>query len=651
MHLSMKRQMKKLKWNWHRIVSLRSRSVFGGLNEILNVANAGTDLHTRFLWLESLLHWLLRDDEPEKIAVRFRFFFQRVEQDDKLGNQARECLRSILRDASFERFFSETAFAPEHGLAGDIWERVLNRVFPMPNRGDFLEVINQVVPSESELPRLEAISDDVYEQAAKWLESGADSALWDKAMLDMQWAMRRTAISLAHHAFHPEIYRRRRPVGSRSLDEDPWIQMGEVLRARPILKDTFEQVLARCRSEWNDAYAAMEVSGVSVELVHLLEMLGAMLERLQLLVNLNANPALFVRGAFADLATASVQKRSIRAYFSQHYFLLSKKIAERNGHSGDHYIARSPDEKRHLFLSALGGGVVVVLMTVCKTLWLRLEPAPLFFAAGVWLIYSSGFLAMQFLGFTLATKLPSFTAFYLAKQIREAEKEGRGVEIFREFSTVAKSQAVALFGNLSAVIPLSLCVVWLVRTLGGVNVMTEHEAQHYWEGLHPWHSAALLLGGLTGVLLWLSSIAGGWFENWMVFRGVPETISHHARIRAVFGDVRAQSWGDAVLKHASGFGTNIALGFLFGVIPVVGGFLGLNLDAKHVTISTSAAVISVMRLWDSLGVAAVVQVVFCLMGIGLLNLGVSFWLALTIAARSRTKAGTGVWQRLRRLRE
>ena len=94
-------------------------------------------------------------------------------------------------------------------------------------------------------------------------------------------------------------------------------------------------------------------------------------------------------------------------------------------------------------------------MTILKTGLIRSAPAPLFLATGVWIIYSAGFLTMQFTGFTLATKIPSFTASRLANLLKTVRK--LNADDFRnEVRLVVKSQALAFLGNLLGVIPLSL---------------------------------------------------------------------------------------------------------------------------------------------------------------------------------------------------
>src|SRR5205823_444917 len=87
-----------------------------------------------------------------------------------------------------------------------------------------------------------------------------------------------------------------------------------------------------------------------------------------------------------------------------------------------------------------------------------------------------------------------------------------------------------------------------------------------------------------------------------------------------------------VAHHAAGIGGNVSLGLMFGMVPPFSTFFGTPLDSRHFTISTGMVVfaacsggVGALTMWTVLGIAM----------IGLLNFGVSFVLALTVAFRAR----------------
>ena len=150
------------------------------------------------------------------------------------------------------------------------------------------------------------------------------------------------------------------------------------------------------------------------------------------------------------------------------------------------------------------------------------------------------------------------------------------------------------------------------------------------------------------MLLWLSALFAGWFENWATYRRLPEAI---ARSRTVVRLARrgARRPHRTVLENnVAALGGNVSLGFLLGMVPVIALFFGLPLEVRHVTLSTGqlalaswshgAGVFALAAFW--LAVAGIVV-------IGFMNLTVSFALALVVAIWS---TGRGAVSRRRLVR-
>jgi site-specific recombinase len=90
----------------------------------------------------------------------------------------------------------------------------------------------------------------------------------------------------------------------------------------------------------------------------------------------------------------------------------------------------------------------------------------------------------------------------------------------------------------------------------------------------------------------------------------------------------------------SAYAGSIVLGFLLGLAPAIGAFTGLPIDVRHVTLSTGQVALSAA----SLGTWLDPRVGWALGGVALmfvLNLGVSFSLALWVASRARGVGAAG----------
>jgi len=197
-------------------------------------------------------------------------------------------------------------------------------------------------------------------------------------------------------------------------------------------------------------------------------------------------------------------------------------------------------------------------------------------------------------------------------------------------------------------------VQWLAWALAGRPLVSEAEAQYVL------HSITLLgptafFAAFTGVLLFASSIAAGWVENWFVYHRIESALAYNPGIVARLGAPRALRWSAWWRANISGVAANVTLGLMLGVAPVLLAFIGLHIEVRHVTLSSGQLAAAASTLgWDTLREPAFWWCTAGLVVTGLLNLGVSFWLALKVALRSRRvtvndrrRLYGGVWRRLR----
>jgi site-specific recombinase len=286
-------------------------------------------------------------------------------------------------------------------------------------------------------------------------------------------------------------------------------------------------------------------------------------------------------------------------------------------------------------------------MTLLKILVERLDLAPVFQAVAIWIVYSSGFLAMQALGFTLATKIPSFAATSLAQWIRDARTRD-DVKLFAaEVGLVVRSQFFGLLGNVLSVFAGAIVVQLALHEITALPALYQKEtALKVVASLNPFGGAVLFLAALTGIELWASSICGGWFENFIVYRGVPEAIAGHTRLRKIFGADLARRYSERFLKNASGIATNVSLGFLFAFVPLFGTLWGLRLGSKHVTIETAGATFAYVSMRAKeipIDAHAFWLAVIGLILVGVINFSVSFAMAMVIAIRAQNVRRSWVW--------
>jgi site-specific recombinase len=619
---------------WRRIL-FRNDDPQLGVNEILMHFSCKTELSERMESLRQLVSWFLADGTT-RIEVRLRFFLKALESSSARKDQFAQALDLTIRQCTFFRFFTSVGLTVEHGLWGDIAGRLLAKILSEGTRHDFIRIALEAFQDESLVPNSETISREMVQKVGAIIFESLSQEARIHLIKQRRDAIYSLATHIAHYGLSSAI--QRRVEFPNVISGSPFFSITAAIRNENV-EVTF-LAIEECERELASVYHNMEHSGVSVDVVNRLETVEELLFRLKLLLNTlsaktESKKIETTYQFICEVASAGIRARSVMGHLARHFYLMSRKVTERNGHSGEHYIARNKSELKGLFLSAIGGGFIVVAMTFFKTLFIQTEPPPLFMALGIWIIYGCGFLGMQLSGATLATKIPSFTASKLASFLNSSTNIVVG-GFRQEVRQVVKSQFVALLGNICGVIPLVLLVNYLLKIIFGFPVLMDEKFAHYvLDGLHPLLSFAVFLGALTGLQLWLSSLIGGWLENWVVYNRIPEAVSMHYRLGKVLGHEKAQRIATWILDESSGIGSNISLAFLFGFSPLLGQLLGLNWNGHHVTISTASAFFAVSSLHFQISWVEVMAISTGLLLIGLMNFLVSFALALFVAANAR----------------
>jgi site-specific recombinase len=384
----------------------------------------------------------------------------------------------------------------------------------------------------------------------------------------------------------------------------------------------------------------LEQYGVSVDVVYRLDLIELALERAETFVALlrsdtRESRAELAAKLMAALTAARLEERSLRDLIGDNTRLLARKIIERAGETGEHYITSSRREWWAMIASAGGGGFLTAGTCALKFLT-KWGHFPLF-VDGVTSSanYAASFVLMQLLGFTLATKQPSMTAAAIAGAIRGSKGKHEMDELVTMIARICRSQLAAVIGNLGIVIPTAIAFQMLYVHWTGHSFLDTESANTTIDSFHPWKSGTIFYAAFTGVLLWASSLGAGYLENWTVYRRLPEGISTH-RWGRFFGRGTMRFFGRFLTKHVAGFGGNVTLGILLGMTPVLAKFFGLPIDVRHVTLSTGALTLSVCALGtEALTTAAVLAACGGIACMAVLNFGVSFVLALGVAFNAR----------------
>ena len=682
------------------------------LHGLLSGIDPTWDLAARLDWLERLSDWLHRRGWPrsrrqtslnllqgaDARTLHLELLVNVLSQIEPWRRAFSGLVRSVLAEMQATGLFSDVGLPQEPGFWREATARISESLLPRaPSPTQLSELLLRVLPNIEDAAWLPRVPQPLFQSLIALLQGadetgGAPADAWRSLRSSIHEAVivlssRVCALGLANDV------RERMP--ETPLADVPFLRLRRVCDALLLSAGTVggagagappssvsssaggAQVVEAfvaiqdCRLAVQQVLSHLEDYGVSVDLVYRLELINAKVGRIEELLGLlfsqhtGSSEGHGVAQFIAELIQAQAQRRSLRALFRQSTQQLSRKIVERTGKSGEKYITETPAEWRTMLLAGAGAGTLTAgtaLLKILMSAW----KLPAFFAGFVASTnYALSFVLIQLCHFTLATKQPSMTAAALAGALsqrqqssgRTARDKDQGEQhlfdrLVDMIARITRSQLAAAMGNLGAVVPAALCVDWLWRLRTGQSVLDAKAAAYTVHSLHP--LIALPFAALTGVYLWLGSVAASWLENWTVYHHLPSAIAASRRLRRVVGARGAAYLGRALERQVAGMGGVIVLGFLLGMSPVIGQFFGIPSEVRHVTLSSGAlslAAASDVRAqgWHVLHSAPYLYAALGIVVILALNFSVSFALAIWVALRARGVRSREIWQLLRSL--
>ncbi|MCA0242517.1 MAG: site-specific recombinase [Proteobacteria bacterium] len=630
------------------------------LTALVNAADARVPQADRHLWLVRLMEWLRhpparrepapdRDDGAPAEArtplplLRLRLLLKVIDQHPEVRAQVQGMVAAFWREVDAAALFADHGFGSRLSLRSDLVARLRRRLLPGTPQTADLAALFELLFDPADLSWLQLLDAPTLARVAELLAT--PDATWRGHLLEAMTIL----VSAVHASGYTPALRQR--MDRSLLATEPFRELTQTSNAlrHALTAGQREQVLqqalllranlAACRQAAASVSGHLETYGVSVDVVYEVDQLITRADRIELLLDclLAPEPQPELLRLLQELVRVSGRQRGIRHVLARHYSLLARQVAERNAETGTHYITRDRAEYREMLRRAAGGGAVIAGTVFVKFAVLAIGLSA--FWSGFWagVNYAVSFLIVMLLHWTVATKQPAMTAPALAASLPRGEGNDQAtLEVFVDrVAQIIRSQVAGIVGNLAAVAPLVLLVQVLARALFGVPLVGQHEAEHTLETLTLLGPTALF-AAFTGVLLFASSLIAGWAENWFVFHRLDSAIAWNPRIVARLGAARAQRWAQWWRLNVSGVAANVSLGMMLGLTPSLLEFVGLPIEVRHVTLSTGQLAAAL----GALGTAALQQGAFwwCVAAIpvtGVLNVGVSFWLAFKVALRSR----------------
>lgn len=594
----------------------------------------------------ALISWGPMIDDEDHRALSERFL-DLLEQNDAARSAFVDAVCLIASDTGATGMFGDSGIPNDRSFLVEAIDRAVRHVLPEPRDDHNLAwILARIIHSRRAVEAFASIPAERFLRLVRILMPEGRASMWSRVRNSYGDGMRLLAARVTAQGLSA-------PLRARShqshISSSPFFKLSratdDLLAARGAGNDlksalsTWRKSLAHCRGEMAQISQRLETDGVNVEIVYSLTVLKVCLDRLEQMVLVIETKSIEefasrVHGLLSRLLDATHRDRSIGDLVGKNVQLLHRRIVERSGETGEHYIARSKREYRQIWIAAAGGGFLTAFTAAIKMLVTHAH-LPLFvegFLAS--LNYAGSFLLLQAFALILATKQPAMTAATLAKIIREHKGHERSEEIIEFLARISRSQLAAAIANVAVVFVSAYALSFAWRTAFGQPYLDEATAREVFVTLSPMNSGTAFYAALTGVLLYLGSLAGGWLENWSMYHRVPQAI-REASAGEMVGRERMKRAAAFYTRNVAGWGTNVALGFLLGMTPVIGKFLGLPIDVRHVTLSAGMLSLGAASLhFDLFNVAWFMRAVAGIGTMFVLNLGVAFTLSLLSAARA-----------------
>lgn len=602
-----------------------------------------------------------RADDAAEARTRIETLCAQLAADDTLRAAARDAILDLFAGTRHVSLYVDAGMLPQTGMLAESNRRVVHKLLPDVADPTYLrDMFGLLFNRPGDECWVTAVDDGAWLALARTLQLGAArSAAPDvlpTSVAELLKALRILSVRIAASGVDAELVRLdpaleevESPFIALDLELVAWSEpyrLHWLDAAAPAPDDRHLRVLLDQSVELIERLRRRAArNGTSVRLTFLLQRLRRHLRRCGLLLDVAMAllPARRIDDAlpvcvplFKTLVTGEARKNSLRHYWRQMTGLLALRITDNAARAGEHYITETRSEYWSMWRSALGAGPIIAVMALIKIRVGALHLPPLTEALLFCLNYGLGFVLIHMLHLTVATKQPAMTAAAIANVISSGSDHTRDMDnVAALVARTVRSQIAAILGNVGLAVPSAMLITWAVVAMSGTHLVPTGKADHLLADAHPLASGALLYAGVAGVCLFLSGLISGYYDNVSAFNRVPERLRQLGWLKRLLGPRRVDRIAAYVDDHLGALAGNFAFGFLLGGTTATGTLFGLPLDIRHIAFSSAFVGYSISAYdfapdWPSVAWAAA-----GVAGIGLVNLTVSFALALRLAFSAR----------------
>ena len=543
------------------------------------------------------------------------------------SHPGRDSIRSTLRDFwshhSYVRVISEAGLPDEAFLVRELLTRAFRHLLPVDEvEGDLYVLMDSLNLKESDARWVGLLPQSLVAPWADTFRPSTFSILASCKILALRAA--NVALSRDLIAFADD----------EDITQSAFFHLPSLVEhvvRHPEDFHLWEEQRTACEAQLQAVNQLLADRGSSVNLIFRVRLLRSLLGRIQQVISLE-RPDSDARKLAVTVVHGFASQRRIGSVMSASTRRLARSVVERTGRAGKHYIAQNTVQWRVMGLGAVLAGIITSFTAFFKYSLATTIHAPLLLAIAHSLNYVFSFLLMQAGGFLLASKMPAVTAATLVDAMEDPAKDHMA-----SLQAISKTQFIVTISNLLGAVPASILIDRIFNAVRGHPFLPEPAAEHGIRMLFPLTSMTIPFAIITGVFLWLSSLATGWTANYLALHRMGTAISNSLRIRVRLGPKRAEKLADWVKHHAPGSVGYIVLGFLLGSVPIVVELFGIPLEVRHVTLAAASLgyALDASLLYGQLHWQETVFAASGIALVGMLNIITSFVLSFLLAVRAR----------------
>src|SRR5580704_713004 len=465
-----------------------------------------------------------------------------LEQDADLRSRLQQGWKSTLSQLDSVSLFAEAGIPAQHALFREITSRLFQRWLPPPReKDDTARLFSAVFNSSRATQRFLDMDEAGFARLTANVWGAEGLAAYPHVHLDLHEALRLLAARVSARGTSRAVRRRS---ASETVEQSPSYAL--VFATEKFIecehtalpgdcpvecREPWLNAVFACRGELGIVRIRMEDAGVNAPLVFDLSAMDAALDRMEMLaatlVARRSEVSAAVRRLLNTLLYGLREDMRISSLIRQNFNLLARKTVERTGHGGEHYIAHSRKEYWHMWGAAIGGGFLTVFTAALKLHLVGKHWPPFVEAVLIGTNYAISFLLLQIFGLALAPKQPAMTGATLADIIRRNRGVARRDKIADFGASISRTQLAAAMGNVLSVCAGAIIFDLVWRSVFHTSFLPADQAGRVYGSLNPLKSATIIDAALTGILLWLAALIGGWCENFAVYNRIPAAIAQH----------------------------------------------------------------------------------------------------------------------------